>query len=151
MEGIFGRRRLLGPRAGPKTCQVHSLIVQKASPLHFPFLILLVTEPPRDMSTNVSTISTVSSLSSDIPPSGCTSPSSAQSNAGWGSQDILNVLTPSADHLERSTTSAVKPSPILSVDIPIYAHCLCEGTLGEPERDTLHSLLYIFPPYPLNS
>ena len=95
------------------------------------------------MSTNASTVSTISSLSSDIsPPSGHTSPSSTQSNAGWGSSAALNVLTPSADHMEHSTISTVKPSPILSIDIPIYAHCLCEGTLREPERDALHSLLY---------
>ena len=94
-----------------------------------------------NMSINASTISTVSSLSSNLsPPSGHTSPSSTLSNAGWGSQDIPNILTPSTDRMERLTT--INPSPIVSVDVPIYTHRLREGTLGEPEWDALHSLLY---------
>ena len=93
------------------------------------------------MSINASTISTISSLSSNSsPPSGHTSPSSTLSNAGWGSQDIPNILAPPTDRMERPTT--VNPSPIVDVDVPIYAHRLREGTLGEPERDALHSLLY---------
>ena len=36
----------------------------------------------------------------------------------------------------------MNPRPIVSVDVPIYAHRLREGTLGETERDALHSLLY---------
>ena len=93
------------------------------------------------MSINASTLSTVSSLSpNSSPPSGCTSPSSTLSNAGWGSQDIPNIPAPPTDRMEHPTT--VNPSPIVSVDVPIYAHRLREGTLGEPERDTLHSLLY---------
>ena len=84
------------------------------------------------MSIDASTISTVSSLSLNLsPPSGCTSPSSILSNSGWGSQDIPNILTPSTDRMEHPTT--VNPSPIVSVDVPIYAHHLHEGTLGEPE------------------
>ena len=93
------------------------------------------------MSIDASTLSTVSSLSpNSSPPSGHTSPSSTLSNAGWGSQDIPNVLTPPTNRMECPTT--INPSPIVSVDIPIYAHRLREGTLGEPERDALHSLLY---------
>ena len=93
------------------------------------------------MSINASTLSTISSLSpNSSPPSGRTSPLSILSNAGWGSQDIPNVLTPSTDRMERLTT--VNPSSIVSVDVPIYAHRLREGTLGEPEQDALHSLLY---------
>ena len=93
------------------------------------------------MSINASTLSTVSSLSpNSSPPSGRTSPSSTLSNAGWGSQDIPNVLTPPANRMECPTT--VNPCPIVSVDVPIYAHRLCEGTLGEPEQNALHSLLY---------
>ena len=93
------------------------------------------------MSINASTVSTVSSLSStSSPPSGCTSPLSTLSNAGWESQDIPNILAPPTDRMEHLTT--INPSPIVSVDVPIYAHCLREGTLGEPERDALHSLLY---------
>ena len=93
------------------------------------------------MSINASILSTVSSLSpNSSPPFGRTSPSSTLSNAGWGSQDIPNVLTPPANRMEHLTT--VNPSPIVSVDVPIYAHHLREGTLEEPERDTLHSLLY---------
>ena len=93
------------------------------------------------MSIDASTLSTVSSLSpNSSPPSGSTSPLSTLSNAGWGSQDIPNILTPPTNHMECLTT--INPSPIVSVDVPIYAHRLCEGTLGEPERDALHSLLY---------
>ena len=84
------------------------------------------------MSINASTLSTVFSLSSNSsPPSGRTSPLSILSNTGWGSQDIPNVLTPPTNRMERLTT--INPSPIVSVDIPIYAHRLREGTLGEPE------------------
>ena len=87
------------------------------------------------MSINASTISTGSSLTSNsTPPSGRTSPSSTLSNAGWGSQNIPSVPTPSADRLDHSAT--MNPRPIVSVDIPIYAHHLREGTLGEMERDT---------------
>ena len=93
------------------------------------------------MSTNASTLSTVSSLTSNsTPPSGRTSPSSTLSNAGWGSQNIPSVSIPSTDHLEHSAT--INPRPIVSVDVPIYAHRLREGTLREIERDALHSLLY---------
>ena len=84
------------------------------------------------MAINASTLSTVSSLlPNSSPPSGHTSPSSILSNTGWGSQDIPNVLAPPTDRMEHPTT--VNPSPIVSVNVPIYAHCLREGTLGEPE------------------
>ena len=93
------------------------------------------------MSIDASTLSTVSSLTSNsTPPSGHTSPSSTLSNAGWGSQDIPSIPTPPTHLMERLTT--INPCPIISVDIPIYAHRLREGTLGELERDILHSLLY---------
>ena len=93
------------------------------------------------MSINASTLSTVSSLTSNsTPPSGHTSPLSTLSNAGWGSQDIPSIPTHPTNHLEHSTT--MNPRPIVSVDVPIYTHRLREGTLGEPERDALHSLLY---------
>ena len=92
----------------------------------------LVKQATTNMSINASTLSTVSSLSlNSSPPSGRTSPSSTLSNAGWGSQDIPNVLTPPTNRMERLTT--VNPPPIVSVDVPIYAHRLREGTLGEPE------------------
>ena len=84
------------------------------------------------MSINASTVSTISSLSSNSsPPFGRTSPSSTLSNAGWGSQDIPNILAPPTNRMERPTT--VNPSPIVSIDIPIYIHHLCEGNLGGPE------------------
>ena len=93
------------------------------------------------MSINASTLSTISSLTSNsTPPSGRTSPSSTLSNAGWGSQDIPIVPTSPADRMEHSTT--MNPHPIVSIDVPIYAHHLREGTLRESERDALHSLLY---------
>ena len=107
-----------------------------SSPLSLPLDQTIFT-----MSINASTLSTVSSLTTNsTPPSGHTSPSSTLSNAGWGSQDFPSVPTPPTIHMERSTT--INPCPIVSIDVPIYAHCLREGTLGEPERDTLHSLLY---------
>ena len=74
------------------------------------------------------------------PLSGRTSPSSTLSNPGWGSQDVPNLPASPTDRVEHPTT--VNPSPILSVNVPIYAHCLHEGPLREPERDALHSLLY---------
>ena len=101
----------------------------------------LIKQATTNMSIDASTLATVSSLSpNSSPPSGRTSPSSTLSNAGWGSQDIPNVLTPPINRMEHPTT--VNPSSIVSVDVPIYAHRLREGTLGEPERDALHSLLY---------
>ena len=101
----------------------------------------LLKQTTSTMSIDASTLSTVSSLTSNsTPPSGRTSPSSTLSNAGWGSQDIPSVPTPPTNHMECSTT--INPRPIISVDVPIYAHHLREGTLGEPERDALHSLLY---------
>ena len=44
--------------------------------------------------------------------------------------------------MELSTTPSVKLSPILSVNVPIHAHCLCKDTLREPKQDVLHSLLH---------
>ena len=106
------------------------------SSAHNPSLASTIT-----MSINASTLSTVSSLTSNsTPPSGRTSPSSTLSNAGWGSQNIPSIPTPPINHMEHSAT--MNPRPIISVDVPIYAHCLRKGALGETERDTLHSLLY---------
>ena len=107
-----------------------------SSALNLPLVQTIIT-----MSINASTLSTVSSLTlNSTPPSGRTSPSSTLSNAGWGSQDIPSIPTCPTNHLEHLTT--MNPGPIVSVDVPIYAHRLREGTLGEPEQDTLHSLLY---------
>ena len=44
--------------------------------------------------------------------------------------------------MEPTPHSPVDPLPILSVDVPIATHRLCEGTLEDHCRDSLHSLLY---------
>ena len=101
--------------------------IPPSSALSFPPIETIIT-----MSIDASTLSTVSSLTSNsTPPSGRTSPSSTLSNAGWGSQDIPSVSIPPIDHMEHSTT--MNPRPIVSVDVPIYAHRLREGTLRETE------------------
>ena len=39
-------------------------------------------------------------------------------------------------------TPFIESSSILSVDVPLHAHCLYEGMIKENEKDALHSLLY---------
>ena len=103
------------------------------------------------MSTNASLISTVSSLPLVSLLSSCSpSPSSTKSNTGWGiswnksrrSPDGCYLPTPPTHSQEPSVAQPITPSPILSVDVPIHAHCLREGTFNSHQRDILHSLLY---------
>ena len=95
------------------------------------------------MPFNVSSVSTVSSLASSVPsPPQSPSPSSTRSNAGWGSSDIPNNPAAPPHCMEPSATPSVDPSPILSVDVPLHAHRLHNGTMGVDEKDALHSLLF---------
>ena len=74
--------------------------------------------------------------------SGHSTSSSTKSNIGWGSPAVADILTPPVDSLEPSVNPCMNSSPILSVDVPILAHHLHEGTLGEHKCNTLHSLFY---------
>ena len=103
------------------------------------------------MSINASSISTMSSLPTvAFLSSGCSSPASTQSDAGWGvsqsegrgSPDVHRMPTPPPTQMEPASDSPVNPPPILSISIPITTHHLREGSLEEHYRDTLHSLLY---------
>ena len=95
------------------------------------------------MPFNASSVSTVSSLALSVPsPPQSPSPSSTRSNAGWGSLDIPNNPTSPPHCVEPSVTPSLDPSPILSVDVPLHAHRLRNGTMGVDEKDALHSLLY---------
>ena len=103
------------------------------------------------MSTDASLISTVSSLPTiSLLPSRSSSPTSTRSDAGWGlprrdgrgSPDVNNVPTPPPAQVEPSSPPPVNPTPVLSVDIPLAAHRLREGTLDGHARDILHSHLY---------
>ena len=103
------------------------------------------------MSTNASSISTVSSLPSvSLLSSHSPSPASTRADAGWGlprrdgrgSPDVNNLPTPTPAPLEPASHSPVNPTSILSVDIPLTAHRLREGTLDSHARDILHSHLY---------
>ena len=102
------------------------------------------------MSTNASSISTVSSLPTiSLLSSHSSSPTSTQSDAGWGlsrrdgrgSPDVNTVPTPPAQG-EPPSHSLVNPTPVLSVNIPLAAHHLREGTLDDHACDVLHSHLY---------
>ena len=44
--------------------------------------------------------------------------------------------------MEPSTTSSLEPSLILSVDAPLHAHRLRNGTMGIDKKNALHSVLY---------
>ena len=44
--------------------------------------------------------------------------------------------------MESPLHSSIIPSPILSIDVPLAAHCLHKGTLDGHRRDVLHSRLY---------
>ena len=44
--------------------------------------------------------------------------------------------------MEPSMSPSVEPSPILSVNVALYTHPLCNSTMGVDEKDTLYSLLY---------
>ena len=50
--------------------------------------------------------------------------------------------TPPPAQVEPTSHSPVNPAPILSVDVPLAAHHLCEGTLDSHACDILHSHLY---------
>ena len=151
MERIFCRRRFLDPRTEPEKCQVRSHRVQKTPPHRVPLLILLHYHPRTTMSTNASSISTVSSLPTvSLLSSHSSSPTSTRFDAGWGlprrdgrgSPDVNNLSTPPPDQVESSPHSLVNPTPILSVDVPLAAHRLREGMLDSHARDILHSHLY---------
>ena len=64
-------------------------------------------------------------------------PSSTGSNTGWGSLDVSNMPTFPTHDLESSVAQSMNPSPILSINIPIHAHCLCEGSLEGHHLDTM--------------
>ena len=150
MERIFGRRRLLDPRTESEKCQVHSRCIQKTPPHHFPILTSL-HHLLSIMSTNASSISTMSSLPTiSLLSSHSSSPTSTRSDAGWGlpqrdgrgSPDVNNVPTPPPTQVEPISHSPVNPAPILSVDVPLAAHRLREGTLDGHAHNILHSHLY---------
>ena len=61
---------------------------------------------------------------------------------GRGSPDVNNVPTPPPAQVEPTSHSSVNPTPILSVDVPLAAHHLREGTLDGHAHDILHSHLY---------
>ena len=103
------------------------------------------------MSTNASLISTVSSLPTfSLLSSHSTSPTSTRADTGWelprgdgrGSPDVNNVPTPPPAQVEPPSHSPVNPTPILSVNVPLAAHRLREGTLDGHARNVLHSHLY---------
>ena len=103
------------------------------------------------MSTNASSISTVSSLPSVSLLSSCSpSPTSTRADAGWGlprrdgrgSPDVDNLPTSPLTPLEPTSHSPINPAPILSVDVPLAAHRLREGMMDGHARDVLHSHLY---------
>ena len=95
------------------------------------------------MSLNASSVSTMSSLTSSVPsPPRSPSPSSTRSNAGWESSDIPNNPTSPPPCVEPSTIPSVNSSPILSVNVPLHAHHLRNGTMGVDEKNALHSLLF---------
>ena len=137
-------------QAESETCKVHSCCIQKTSP-HRLLLLTSYHHCITTMSTYASSISTVSSLPMvSLLPSGCSSSTSTRSNTGWdvsrsgsgGSPDVHHHPTPPFDQMEPTADSPVTPQPILSIDVPITAHCLCKGSLKEHHRDVLHSLLY---------
>ena len=151
MKRIFGRRRFLDPRTEPEKCQVRSHRIQKTPSHRFPLLTRLHHHPPFTMSTDASSISTVSSLPSvSLLSSRSPSPASTRTDAGWElprrdgrrSPDVDNLPTPPLAPLELTPYPSVNPTPILSVDIPLAAHRLREGTLDGHARDILHSHLY---------
>ena len=104
------------------------------------------------MSTNASSISTVSSLPTiSLLSSGCSSPTFTRSDTGWGlsqrdgrgSPDVHCMPTPPPAQMEPAPHSPVTPPPILSIDVPLATHCLHKGTLEDHRHDSLHSLLYV--------
>lgn len=98
------------------------------------------------MSLYASLISTVSSLPQvSLLSSGYSSSSSTKPNIGWGSPNVADMSTLPANNLETPMATPINPFPILSIDIPIHAHYLCEGTLDDHQCDDMHSLLY--PPH----
>ena len=151
MERIFGRRRLLDPRTELETCTVRPRRLQKTPPRQVSLLTSLHRHLPTTMSTNASSISTVSSLPTiSLLSSRSPSPASSRADAGWGlprrdgrgSPNVDNLPTPPPAPLEPTSHSSINPTPILSVDVPLAAHRLREGTLDDHARDILHSHLY---------
>ena len=150
MERIFCQRRLLDPRTESEKCQVRSCRIQKTSSCRFPLLTLLHHCIPT-MSANASLMSTVSSLPTvSFLSSRSSSPTSTRSDAGWGlsrrdgrgSSDVNNVPTPPPAQMEPAPHSPVNPTPILSVDVPLAAHRLREGTLdGETTQKPVKGAL----------
>ena len=149
MERIFGRRRLLDPRTEFETCKVRSHCLQKTSP-HCIFLLTFHHHHYPTMSINASSISTVSSLPTiSLLSSRNSSPTSTRSDADWGlprrdgrgSPDVNNVPASPPTQVEPTSHSLVNPPPILSVDVPLTAHHLREGTLDGHACDILHSYL----------
>ena len=149
MERIFCQRRLLDPGTESEKCQIRSRHIQKTSPHRF----LLLTSPHHPftiMSTNASSISTLSCLPmiSHL-SSRSSSPTSTRSDAGWelsrrdgrGSPNVHHVPTPPPALMEPTPHSSMTPTPILSVDVPLAAHRLRDGTLDGHARDVLHSHL----------
>ena len=131
-------------------CQVCSHRIQKTPPRCFP-LLTSIHYHLAIMSTNASSISTVSSLPTiSLLSSRSSSPTSTRSDTGWGlsqrdgrgSPDVDNVPTPPPAQVEPTSHPSVNPTPILSVDVPLAAHCLREGTLDGHACDILHSHLY---------
>ena len=149
MERIFCQRRLLDPRMESETCKVRSHHLQKT--LSHRLSVLTSHHHHSTMSTDASSISTVSSLPMiSLLSSHNSSPTSTQLNAGWGlprsdgrgSPNVHRLPTPSAALMEPTLHSPMTPMPIISVDVPIAAHRLCEGTLDGHRCDILHSHLY---------
>ena len=123
-----------------ETCKVRSHHLQKAPSYHILFLkppttTLSLSCPPMLPQFLVSSLPMLSLLSS-----GSSSPTSTQSDAGWGlsrndgrgSPDVHCMPTPPPTQMEPTLHSSVIPPPILSVDVSLKEH----------HRDSLHSLLY---------
>ena len=134
-----------------ETCKVCSRRLQKTPPCHLLLLTSLHHHLPTIMSTNASSISTVSSLPTVSLLSSCSpSPASTRADTGWGlprrdgrgSPNVDNLPTPPPAPLEPTSHFSINPTPILSVDVPLAAHRLREGTLDDHARDILHSHLY---------
>ena len=150
MERIIGQRRLLDPRMESETCKVRPCCLQKTLSHCLP--LLTSHHLYSAMSIDASSISTVSSLPTVSQLSSRNSSSTpTRSDAGWGlsrsdgrgSPNVHHVPTSPPALMEPPLHSSVIPPPVLSVDIPLATHCLCEGTLDGHCCDILHSYLYV--------